>query len=79
MENNNLKSYLDAARLHAEQHEIIKVDEFKTVQEYILHLMHLSDYSKAALIAKNKVVLDFDVMVGMGQVLCPNMLAMLLE
>ena len=66
MENNNLKSYLDAARLHAEQHEIIKVDEFKTVQEYILHLMHLSDYSKAALIAKNKVVLDFGCNGGYG-------------
>jgi len=53
-------------KLQAEEHEIINDDHFSTVEEYVLHLMHQSDYTRAQQLVSSKTVLDLGCNCGYG-------------
>ena len=63
---NTTKEHLETLRIQAEEHEVIKADGFKTQEEYVLHLMHQSDYEVAASLACAKTVLDLGCNGGYG-------------
>jgi ubiquinone/menaquinone biosynthesis C-methylase UbiE len=60
------KDHLATLKLHADHHEVIKDSDFGTVEEYVLHLMHESDYQRAATLARGKTVLDLGCNGGHG-------------
>ncbi|MFT4672062.1 MAG: 2-polyprenyl-3-methyl-5-hydroxy-6-metoxy-1,4-benzoquinol methylase [Arenicella sp.] len=53
-------------KLQAEEHEIINDSSFASIEEYVIHLMHLADYEAAQKVATGKVVLDFGCNCGYG-------------
>lgn len=53
-------------KLQAEEHEIINDDYFSSVEEYVLHLMHNSDYTRALHLVSGKTVLDLGCNCGYG-------------
>lgn len=56
-------------KFQADQHEVIRVSDFKTAEEYVLHLMHCSDYEAAALLARDMTVLDLGCNGGHGSII----------
>lgn len=63
---NTSEKSLTTIKMHAEQHEVIQTETFKTAEEYVLHLMHLSDYERAALLTTDLNVLDLGCNGGYG-------------
>jgi ubiquinone/menaquinone biosynthesis C-methylase UbiE len=63
------KEQLATLKFQADQHEVIRVSDFKTAEEYVLHLMHRSDYETAALLAQDKTVLDLGCNGGHGTII----------
>ncbi|MGV0961461.1 MAG: methyltransferase domain-containing protein [Limnohabitans sp.] len=63
------KEQLATLKFQANQHEVIRVSDFKTVEEYVLHLMHCSDYETAKLLAHDKTVLDLGCNGGHGTII----------
>jgi len=55
-----------AVKLQAEEHEIVKVENFQTVEEFVLYLMHQSDYESAQKLVVGKDVLDLGCNCGYG-------------
>lgn len=53
-------------KLQAEEHDIIDGANFTSVEEYILHLMHQSDYVRAQKLVIGKIVLDLGCNSGYG-------------
>ncbi|MBW4057275.1 MAG: class I SAM-dependent methyltransferase, partial [Proteobacteria bacterium] len=53
-------------KLQAEEHDIINDDHFFSIEEYVLHLMHRSDYERAQRLVSSKVVLDLGCNCGYG-------------
>ena len=66
MRSNTNEEQLAAIKLHADKHEVIQIDGFSTVEEYVLHLMHKSDYQVAASLANEQSVLDLGCNAGHG-------------
>lgn len=66
MKANTTKEQLAAIKLHADKHEVIKIDSFNTVEEFVLQLMHKSDYGVAASLANEQSVLDLGCNAGHG-------------
>ena len=60
------KEQLETLKYQANEHEVIKADGFNTAEEYVLHLMHISDYEVAASLAQQKSVLDLGCNSGYG-------------
>lgn len=56
----------DVTALQAHEHEIVEVSNFYSVEEYVLYLMHLSDYLRAQRIVAGKSVLDLGCNNGYG-------------
>jgi 2-polyprenyl-3-methyl-5-hydroxy-6-metoxy-1,4-benzoquinol methylase len=56
----------ETLKFQADEHEVIKDSDFKTIEEYVLHLMHTADYETAALLARGKTVLDLGCNAGHG-------------
>jgi SAM-dependent methyltransferase len=50
----------------AEKHDLIDDNNFATVEEYVLHLIHTRAYKRAAELAKGKSVLDIGCNTGYG-------------
>jgi len=48
------------------QHPLIQTDNFKLVEEYVTHLIHLKAYEHAAEVAGSSVVLDWGCNLGYG-------------
>lgn len=57
---------IEMLKLQAEGHWIIDTERFSSKEEYVLHLMHQSDYEKAGIIAKDLRVLDLGCNCGYG-------------
>ena len=53
-------------KLQAEEHDIIDDANFASIEEYVLHLMHQSDYERAQKLVSGKVVLDLGCNCGYG-------------
>lgn len=53
-------------KLQSEEHDIINPDLFASKEDYVIHLMHLSDYQKTQAIISEKVVLDLGCNSGYG-------------
>ena len=53
-------------KLQSEEHDIINPDFFASKEDYVIHLMHLSDYQRAQSIVSDKVVLDLGCNSGYG-------------
>ena len=53
-------------KLQSEEHDIINPDFFSTKEDYVIHLMHLSDYQRAQTIVSEKSVLDLGCNSGYG-------------
>ena len=53
-------------KLQSEEHEIIDPDFYASREEYVIHLMHLSDYKRAQILVKGKSVLDLGCNSGYG-------------
>lgn len=52
--------------LHAEKHELIDAHNFRSREEYVLHLIHSFAYVQAATFAEGKTVLDLGCNTGYG-------------
>ena len=52
--------------LQAEKHDLINAAEFRSIEGYVLHLIHTAAYSLAARLAENKRVLDLGCNTGYG-------------
>jgi SAM-dependent methyltransferase len=59
-------SVTDNIRLQAEKHPLEFTGEFKSLEEYCLHLAHLKAYEEAAALGINKSVLDLGCNNGYG-------------
>lgn len=59
-------SHEEMIGLQAEQHDLIRTDDFKTREEYVLHLIHTFPYAQAARFAEHKTVLDVGCNTGYG-------------
>jgi ubiquinone/menaquinone biosynthesis C-methylase UbiE len=57
---------LSVIKLQSEEHEIIDPNFYASREEYVIHLMHLSDYKRAQFLVKNKNVLDLGCNSGYG-------------
>ena len=53
-------------KLQAEEHDIIDDTSFNSIEEYVIHLMHLADYETAQKFVAGKVVLDLGCNSGYG-------------
>lgn len=53
----------------SEKHELIDVRNFRTREEYVLHLIHSFAYVQACILAENKTVLDLGCNTGYGSVI----------
>ncbi len=53
-------------KLQAEEHDIIDAENFASIEEYVLHLMHQSDYERAQKLVGGKIVLDLGCNSGYG-------------
>ena len=53
-------------KLQAEEHDIIDDENFASLEEYVLHLMHQSDYERAQKLVVGKIVLDLGCNSGYG-------------
>lgn len=62
----------DIIRLQANQHGLMQTDNFKTVEEYCLYLIHLKAYEEAAKFSPYKTVLDLGCNNGYGSNLLHN-------
>lgn len=60
------RDHLATLKLQADHHEVIRDSDFKTAEEYVLHLMHEADYQRAASLARGKTVLDLGCNGGHG-------------
>jgi SAM-dependent methyltransferase len=59
--------YKDAiTELQANEHELVEVEHFHSTEEYVLYLMHLSDYMRARQLVSNRDVLDLGCNNGYG-------------
>src|SRR5688572_2909542 len=56
----------DFIRFQADHHPLIETERFESVEEYCLHLIHLKAYQEAALLAKERNVLDLGCNNGWG-------------
>lgn len=63
------KKQLATLKFQTDQHEVIKVSDFKTAGDYVLDLMHRSDYEIAALLSRDKTVLDLGSNGGHGTII----------
>jgi 2-polyprenyl-3-methyl-5-hydroxy-6-metoxy-1,4-benzoquinol methylase len=52
--------------LQANEHDLVEVDRFYTVEEYVLYLMHMCDYLRAQQLVADKDVLDLGCNNGYG-------------
>lgn len=52
--------------LQSEKHELIDSKNFKSIEEFVLHLIHSFAYTQASLLAKDKKVLDLGCNTGYG-------------
>lgn len=52
--------------LQAEKHDLIDVNNFRSVEEFVLHLIHSFAYAQASAFAKDKTVLDLGCNTGYG-------------
>ncbi len=52
--------------LQATEHPLVEDRFFKTIEEYVLHLMHMKSYDEAREICRGKDVLDWGCNVGYG-------------
>jgi len=59
-------SHEEMIGLQAEQHYLIKPEEFKTKEEFVLHLIHSFAYESVSSLSVGKKVLDFGCNTGYG-------------
>jgi len=59
-------------KLQSEEHEIINPDVYASREEYVINLMHLSDYHRARATVSNKDVLDLGCNSGYGTNILSN-------
>ncbi|MEO5656957.1 MAG: class I SAM-dependent methyltransferase [Nitrospiria bacterium] len=59
-------SHEEMIGLQAEKHDLIRTNDFKTREEYVLHLIHAFPYVQAARFAEHHTVLDFGCNTGYG-------------
>src|SRR5436190_13873150 len=52
--------------LQAEHHPLIQIQQFTTLEEFCLYLIHCKAYEEAAKVAQNKIVLDLGCNNGFG-------------
>ena len=52
--------------LQAEKHDLINTTEFRSIEEYVLHLIHTAAYAQAARLVENYRVLDLGCNTGYG-------------
>lgn len=65
-EESNLLSHEEMIGFQAENHDLIDNDSLRTVEQYVLHLIHASAYMNAAKIVEGKRVLDLGCNTGYG-------------
>jgi len=58
-------SHEEMVSLQAEKHELIKMDQFQSIEEYNIHLIHTAAYEQAAKFAENKIILDLGAILAM--------------
>lgn len=61
-----MSSSQDIIRLQAKKHVLVPIEDFRTIEEYCLFLIHLKAYEEAAKMAKDKTVLDYGCNIGYG-------------
>lgn len=61
-----MSSSQDIIRLQAKKHVLVPIEDFRTIEEYCLFLIHLKAYEEAAKMAKDKTVLDCGCNIGYG-------------
>jgi len=61
-----MSSSQDIIRLQAKKHVLVPIEDFRTIEEYCLFLIHLKAYEEAAKMAKDKSVLDYGCNIGYG-------------
>jgi ubiquinone/menaquinone biosynthesis C-methylase UbiE len=59
-------SHEEMIGLQAERHALIETHDFRSQEEYVLHLMHTAAYVQAARLSENKRVLDLGCNTGYG-------------
>lgn len=59
-------SHEEMVGLQAEKHQLIDVNNFRSTEEYVLHLIHSFAYIQAASLSKDKKVLDLGCNTGYG-------------
>ena len=57
-------SHEEMVSLQAEKHELIKMDQFQSIEEYNIQLIHTAAYEQAAKFAENKIILDLGCNTG---------------
>jgi len=67
-----MKSTNDNLKFQAEHHELIQINNFKTIEQYCLHLIHQKAYHEASIYAKDKIVLDLGCNIGYGTNILSN-------
>lgn len=66
MENSTFLTDEEMITLQAEEHDLVKTIDFQSVEEFVLHLRHSIAYAQAALLVKDKNVLDLGCNIGYG-------------
>ena len=61
-----MNSHRGNIRFHSAHTGLISTERFRTIEEYILHLMHQNDYRLIADMSDNKIVLDLGCNTGYG-------------
>ena len=56
----------DVIQFHIANQELIETERFRTLEEYVNHLVHQRAYEEVASMAENRVVLDLGCNVGYG-------------
>jgi len=67
-----MKSTNDNLKFQAEHHELIQTNNFQTIEQYCLHLIHQKAYLEASIFAKDKIVLDLGCNIGYGTNILSN-------
>lgn len=67
-----MTSNQDLVRFQADKHEIVCTENFGTIEEYCLFLIHVKAYEEAARLAQDKFALDIGCNNGYGTMILSN-------
>jgi 2-polyprenyl-3-methyl-5-hydroxy-6-metoxy-1,4-benzoquinol methylase len=66
MEKYSMLTHEEMIGLQAEKHALINAIEFRSIEKYVLHLIHTTAYAQATRLVENKRVLDLGCNTGYG-------------